>query len=169
MRKTLIALFVIYLALLVWVILWKAHLPFIGRDDMREIKLVPFVSGEGYGSSAPVELLVNLLLFVPLGMYLAALRARLPALIVIGVSVALEIAQFVLATGSSDVTDVIVNTAGGLIGLGLFTALRPKLPALVGVLGVANVLALVAIAVYTRSFPVMPPGGGVVIQSFVTF
>ncbi len=169
MRKTLIALLAIYLALVVWVVLWKAHLPFIGRDDMREIKLVPFVSGDGYGSSAPEELLVNLLLFVPLGIYLGALGVRYAALLVVGVSIALEIAQFGLATGSSDLTDVIVNTAGGLIGLGLFMLLRPRLPVLLWVLGAANVLALLAIAVYTRSFPAMPLGGGVVIQSFVTF
>ena len=107
--------------------------------------------------------LVNLLLFVPLGIYLAALGARYIPLMVVGVSVALEIAQFVLATGSSDLTDVIVNAVGALIGLGLFALLRPRLPALVWALGGANLIAIVAIAVYTRSFPTMPPGGGVTI------
>jgi len=164
MRRILIALFAIYLALLVWVVLWKAHLPFIGRDDMREIKLVPFVSGEGYGFSDPYEVLANLLLFVPLGIYLGALGVKGAVPIVIGTSLALEVAQFVLATGSSDVTDVIVNTAGGLIGLGLFALLRPKPRLLVWTLGVGTALAVAAIVVVIASFPRMPHDG-VLIQS----
>jgi len=160
MRRTLAALFAVYLAVLVWVVLWKAHLPFIGRDDMREIKLVPFVSGEGYGFSDPYEVLANLLLFVPLGIYLGALGVKGAVPIVVGTSLALEVAQFVLATGSSDVTDVVVNTVGGLIGLGFVIALKPKPRVLAVVLVAGTVLALVAIFLYSRTFQTMQPGMG---------
>ncbi len=161
MRRTITALFAIYLALLVWAVIWKVHDPFIGRDDMREIKLIPFVSGDGHGPSALVEVLANVVLFVPLGLYLAALGARWKPLVIVGTSVALEIAQFALATGSSDVTDVIVNTAGGLLGVGIAALVKPRW--LVGVLIAGTVLAVVAIYLYSRTFPVMQPGGGVTI------
>ena len=160
MRKTLIALFAVYLALLVWLVLWKAHVPFIGRDDMREIKLVPFTAGDGYGFNDPYEVLANLLLFVPLGIYLAVLGVRAKVPIIIGTSLALEVTQFVLATGSSDTTDLIVNTAGGLIGL-LFARV-PQKP-LAWVLGIGTALAIVAIVFVILSFPRMPHGGGVTI------
>jgi glycopeptide antibiotics resistance protein len=164
-RKALIALFAVYLALLVWAIVWKVHVPFIGRDDMRGIKLVPFAAGDGFGFSDPYELLANLLLFVPLGIYLGALGARGSVPIIVGTSLALEVAQYVLATGSSDITDVIVNTAGGLVGL-LFARVPHK--PLVWVLGIGTALAIVAIVVVIVSFPRMPQGGGIVIQSVVT-
>ena len=160
MRRTLIALFAVYLALLVWVILWKVHLPFIGRDDMREIKLVPFAPGEGYGFNDPYELLANLLLFVPLGIYLGVLGVKGRVPIIVGTSLTLEVAQYVLATGSSDITDVLVNTAGGLVGL-LFARVPPK--PLAWVLGIGTALAIVAIVVIIVSFPRMPQGGGVTI------
>ena len=44
-----------------------------------------------------------------------------------GASLVLETAQHVLSTGSFDITDVIVNTAGGLAGLGLLALARRRL------------------------------------------
>lgn len=127
-RRALIGLFVVYLGLLVWLVMWKLHVPFIGRDDMREIKLVPFVRGGGYGANSPVEALGNLLVFVPFGMYLAALapgwRWWRAAAAAATLSLVFEVAQYVTAAGSSDSTDVIMNTAGGLVGFGLVALAR---------------------------------------------
>jgi glycopeptide antibiotics resistance protein len=36
-------------------------------------------------------------------------------------SVAVEIIQYIFAIGATDITDVITNTLGGFIGLGLYT------------------------------------------------
>ena len=38
-------------------------------------------------------------------------------LIIAGISLLLEITQYILAIGSSDITDLITNTAGGLLGI----------------------------------------------------
>ena len=125
-RSRLAALFVVYLALLVWTVLWKLEVPWVGGDRM--VKLVPFVATDGAGASAPLEVVVNLLLFVPFGLYLGLLvparRWWALAGVVAGSSLALEVGQYVLAVGRSDTTDVVVNTAGGLVGLGL-AAVRP--------------------------------------------
>lgn len=163
MRKTLTALLAVYLVLLVWAILWKVHEPFIGRPDVRGIKLVPFFSGDGFGASDLVEVLANLALFVPFGIYLAALGVRWKLPIIIGASVALEVAQYVLATGSSDVTDVIMNTAGGALGLGLYALWRPRPRVLVWTLAAATVAALVVIGVTIASFPRMPGSGSLIV------
>ena len=48
---------------------------------------------------------------------------------VAGASLGLEVAQYVLAVGSSDITDVVVNTAGGLAGIGLLALARRRLRA----------------------------------------
>jgi glycopeptide antibiotics resistance protein len=43
-----------------------------------------------------------------------------------GTSLVLEALQFGLAVGRSDIADVVANTAGGLIGLGLFGLARHR-------------------------------------------
>jgi glycopeptide antibiotics resistance protein len=113
-------LFVVYLTLLVWAVLWKFHVPDLSGEGIRALKLVPFVASEGFGVSRPSEMLANLLLFVPFGVYLGVLapRRRIRSIVVVAAltSGALEATQYVLASGSSDVTDVILNTAGAVCG-----------------------------------------------------
>ena len=158
----LIGAFVVYLALLVWGVLWKFEMPFVGAAWAlpRPFKLVPFVASGDAGASEPLELLANLLLFVPFGLYVALLAGRWRWWAATGVfaasSLLLEIAQHVISTGSFDITDVIVNTVGGLAGLALFVAarrvLRDRTDAVVGrVLVVGTAVALVAVAVFAVS------------------
>ncbi len=127
-RGHLATLFAVYLALLGWTVLWKLDVPWVGGERM--VKVVPFVATGGAGASAPLEVVVNLLLFVPFGVYLGLLAPARPwwalAGVVAGASLALEVAQYVLAVGRSDSTDVVVNTAGGLIGLGVVALARSR-------------------------------------------
>ena len=59
-----------------------------------------------------------------MGVYLQILlpKCRLHAklIIIAGTSLLLEAAQYVLAIGRSDITDLLTNTAGGLLGLALY-------------------------------------------------
>lgn len=166
-RRALALLFAVWLVLLVWLVLWKFHAPYLGRDDQRAIKLVPFVPVGDFGASAPYEVLANLLLFVPLGVYLALLapswRWHRIALVAAGASLALEVTEWIIAVGSSDITDVIVNTAGALAGIGLVDLARrrlgTRLPRIAtGVLTGLTLLAFVVIGIHIASFPAPPPG-----------
>jgi glycopeptide antibiotics resistance protein len=120
--------FAVYLALLVWVVLWKLGTPWVGDAATRVVKLVPFLPYGGAGASEPVELAINLVLFVPFGLYLGLLAPswswRKVGGAVAGASVALEVCQYVLAIGSADVSDVLVNIAGGLVGFGVLALAR---------------------------------------------
>jgi len=125
-RALLIALFTVYLVLLNWVVLWKLELPYVGASGVRPVKLVPFVSADGFAANSPLEVGVNVLLFVPFGIYLALLvphwrRPQSTAVFAVS-SLGFELTQFVLAVGSFDTTDLIANTAGGLIGLAAASA-----------------------------------------------
>ena len=117
----LVALFVVYLLLLGWIVIWKLEVPWVGGE--RVIKLVPFLATSEAGASAPAEVLVNLVLFVPFGLYLGLLAPARPwwraAGTVVLASLVLEITQYLLGVGRSDITDVVVNLVGGLAGLGL--------------------------------------------------
>lgn len=165
----LVVLFVVYLVLLAWIVLWKLEVPWLGVDAQRVLKLVPFVSTADAGASAPAEVAVNAVLFVPFGLYLGLLAPSWPWWKATGVvacaSLGLEVAQYVLAVGSSDVTDVVVNTAGGLVGIGLLALARRRLPAstttvMAGVCSIGTVLALLASGLVVASPMRYAPGGG---------
>jgi glycopeptide antibiotics resistance protein len=156
------ALFVVYLVLLTWIVLWKLEVPYLGASGMRHIKLVPFVPSGDAGASAPFEVVANLLLFVPFGLYLGLIAPSWlrscwkVAGVVAGASLALEVAQYVLAIGSSDVTDVVVNTAGGLAGIGLLALARRTLQnraasVMIQSCSVGTVLSVVAVGMLVAS------------------
>ena len=110
-------IFVLNAAFLIWAILWKCSVPFIGDGTQRAINLVPFHGNTGW------EMQFNVLLFVPFGFLLSAVMTKkipLQFVAVISISVLLEVVQYILAVGRSDVTDILLNTLGGVIGTGAY-------------------------------------------------
>ena len=161
-RGILILAFAIYLALLVWVVLWKLEVPWIGEAaaSLRPLKLVPFVASGDAGANAPTEVIINAVIFVPFGLFMGALT---PAWtwwkaggVVLGASLTLEIVQHLISTGSFDTTDLIINTAGGLIGYGISVVLRRRLGTrtpriLARICVIITTLALAAVLVFVAS------------------
>jgi glycopeptide antibiotics resistance protein len=115
----------IYLLLLAGVVLFK--LPFYSPslDGVRVLNLIPLQgSFDENGALGLSEIVSNVLLFIPSGVYVCLLknewsftRKILP---VIGLTVAFEVAQFIFAIGRSDSTDILGNTLGGVIGIGIY-------------------------------------------------
>lgn len=115
-------LFFIYLAILVWIILFKFVFSWDDLPHLRSINLIPY--GESViinGKLDISELWQNVLAFVPLGIYLGMLNPKgkvWKKLVLIAItSLILEVFQYILAVGASDITDLINNTIGGIIGL----------------------------------------------------
>jgi glycopeptide antibiotics resistance protein len=139
-----IVLFVIYLALLVGIILFKFPFNYQLTENGRELNLIPFegsFSSHRFGVSEVVE---NVLIFAPLGIYLSMLFpwsfAR-RVLVVAAVSVVFEAIQYAFAIGRSDITDVIENAAGGIVGMAVYLLARRFLVTRANT--VLNVVALV--------------------------
>jgi glycopeptide antibiotics resistance protein len=107
-----------FLFFLIWAILWKCGVPFIGDGTERTVNLLPFRGNSTW------ELQFNIAIFVPFGFYLAAAKPNLSLLkkilITLLTSFAFEVVQFALAIGRSDVTDLLMNTLGGIIGIAGF-------------------------------------------------
>lgn len=125
-RNTLtIILFVVYMLLLTGVILFK--LPFYSgelSDGIRVINMIPFRgSFDENGIILLREIIYNILLFIPLGIYICMLKDEWSfikkALAVIGLSLSFEVIQFIFALGRTDVTDILGNTLGGILGIGI--------------------------------------------------
>ncbi|GHU82759.1 hypothetical protein AGMMS50284_5150 [Clostridia bacterium] len=107
-----------YLLFLTWAILWKCGMPFIGNDVDRTVNLLPFSGNTNW------ELQFNIIIFVPFGFYLAAAIPKLSllrrVLVTLATSFVFEAVQFVLVIGRSDVTDLLMNTLGGVVGIAGF-------------------------------------------------
>jgi glycopeptide antibiotics resistance protein len=74
------------------------------------------------------EVILNVVIFVPLGIYAGILFKRWPfgkkLFFFFLVSLVVEGLQFILAVGAFDITDIITNTSGGIIGLMIFKAIE---------------------------------------------
>ncbi len=99
------------------------------REINRSFNLIPFHSIMEYLSGGTEEVkrfsygnvVGNIILFIPLGLYLPLLRKdkriRTNLLFVLAASLFAEIVQGLFGIGASDVDDLILNCAGGFIGI----------------------------------------------------
>ncbi|HGM1125542.1 TPA: VanZ family protein [Clostridioides difficile] len=118
-------LFAVYFCILIWVLLFKMSFSFEELDFNRSINVVPFsgstiVNGKIYIN----EIINNILVFVPVGIYTCMLKQNWSIIkkfsVAFFISFIIEVLQYVFAIGSSDITDLIGNTIGGAIGVGIF-------------------------------------------------
>lgn len=119
-------LFFVYLLLLAWIILFKLQFSISGLDTVRSVNFIPFHYDREIGKSFHLkETFENVLIFVPMGIYLQMLlpklKFRTKLIMIAGISLLLETAQYVLAIGRSDITDLLTNTVGGLLGLAIYS------------------------------------------------
>ena len=120
-----VALFVVYLLFLVWVIIFKLGFSLNEIGTIKAYNFVPFHYEDGHNIRFHFsEIRDNVLIFVPMGVYLCLLFKKIPfggkAALIFAVSLALECFQYILAVGSFDITDLITNTTGGLVGIGVY-------------------------------------------------
>lgn len=113
-------LFGIYILALVWILLLKLGVQFSYMDN-RQVNLVPFEPLVHNRRLDYKELIANILVFVPLGIYTGILFkhwAFWKKMAFVGAaSLLCEALQYILRIGSFDITDIITNTSGGIIGL----------------------------------------------------
>lgn len=150
-RRLTWGLFVVYFLILTWLILgkmqpnWDWLLCLLdGHSGMRSLNLIPFAAPRIInGQPDYSEVWQNLLVFLPFGLYMGLLRPKhplflrlLPAFLT---SLLFELIQLFSGIGAADVTDLLSNTAGALLGLLLMALLsrilKPR------TLPVANLLA----------------------------
>jgi len=120
-------LFTIYLIVLSWTLLFKLGVRFSYMGN-RRINLIPFNEPLILNGKVDVgEIILNVVIFVPLGIYAGMLFKRWffgkKLFFFFLISFILEGLQFILAVGAFDITDIITNTSGGVIGLLVFKAI----------------------------------------------
>lgn len=100
------------------------------RELPRLYNLVPFqlfwdqYSKFGITGIIDSNILGNIIMFIPTGIFICVFtKSKNPYHYIYAIpviSIFIEITQFILATGSLDVDDIILNSTGGFIGVGIF-------------------------------------------------
>lgn len=166
--------FICYLLLLGY-ILFFSRTSLFGLFDReraisRSVNLIPFGSINAYlaGSGttglsgiAFQNVIGNIVIFIPLGVYLPLFkkdkRSTVSILIIFAVSLCTEMIQWVFGIGATDVDDILLNVFGGLIGIVLFQIFRlvlreeKRVRLLVGILSVAG-MPLIYIFLFVLRF-----------------
>lgn len=125
MKKTTHILFTIYLFLIIWIILFKLSVSIEQLPHFRSINLIPFY----YPNKTTYqikEVIENMIIFIPFGLYLKTLNIHNSRTIFLGflLSFSLELSQYIFGIGASDITDLITNTIGVIIGVGIYQLIK---------------------------------------------
>lgn len=119
-----LCLFGIYLFILVWTVLFKGQLSLDQIGRYHNINLIPFEGSIRInGKIDYLEIFANVFVFIPLGLFLSEqkqFRFVQMLVLIIGISVTIEVLQYIMWIGVTDITDVIGNTIGGIIGIGIY-------------------------------------------------
>jgi len=143
-----IALFVIYLGALIWILLFKMGVHFSYMRTGRSINFIPFSQPVILNGKIDAgESIMNVVIFVPFGMYAGILFQRWllgkKILLFFFVSFLVEASQYITGLGAADITDVITNTLGGTIGLLIYTGIEKAFKSSVKAQKFINVVATI--------------------------
>ena len=150
-------LFAVYFIILVWILLFKMSFSIDELYKNRSINIIPFmgsviVIGRIYIS----EIINNIVVFIPVGIYVCMLKKDWPILKKISVgffiSLGIEVLQFVLSIGATDITDLIGNSFGGIVGILVFylfsKVFKNKTNNIINILAlIATILLIVLISI----------------------
>lgn len=152
------ALFVVYLAVIVWVLLFKLGVRFSYMEG-RSINLVPFSEYLFGGQQDISQVILNVAVFIPMGVYVGAISdasfGRKLIFFLLS-SLFLEICQLVFRIGFFDITDIITNVLGAVIGYSLYLLFiklfgnRERARRLINLLGAIGTVLLVTFLVLLK-------------------
>lgn len=98
-----------------------------GRYFSRSINLIPF-NDLFEGVYNKLDIFGNMILFIPFGLFLKILlphNSFFKNIVSFSlVSFCFEALQYILAIGASDITDIIYNVIGGILGIGIYNLLK---------------------------------------------
>lgn len=127
-----VTVFSVYCLLLIWLVVFKLTLPGDELSSYRSVILIPFSRPDPVSLSFELEeMVMNVIVFIPLGLYLSVLNMpkKIWARVLTGFAVSLifESVQYIFEIGTTDITDLINNTVGTIIGVLLCYGLRKLL------------------------------------------
>ena len=123
-------IFLLYIGMLLRITVFRSSFGSYPLCSHGQIELVPFVGLiQIFHNSVGMFLYLfvgNLVWFVPLGLLLPVLTKARKATILwgLGLSLYIEVSQYVFGTGVSEVEDLILNTAGTAVGYLIYIGVK---------------------------------------------
>lgn len=159
-------IFFVYVLLTIRIILFKdVPIYAIFKGMFRSVNLIPFytiwqfiIDNNISFMRATVNIIGNIGIFIPMGIFFPIvfkeLNKKTMITAIIFISLGFETIQYILALGSSDIDDIILNSLGGIIGIAIYinmTKLFPnniiKFKAIIGTSLVLGVIGLGIISI----------------------
>lgn len=153
------ALFLLYIAAMSWIILFKFALPeqLYSIKTARVLNLIPFNDLIVGKPMSALETIGNVIIFIPFGIFVSMMledsSVRDRILLGMFLSISYETIQFILSIGVADATDVFTNTVGCAVGVGLYTLMRKLIRS---EFTAKRVVVICSAAVCVPSFAMMP-------------
>jgi glycopeptide antibiotics resistance protein len=127
-NKLTMTLFIIYLIALLWILVFKLGVRFAYMEN-RRVNLIPFREPLILNGKIDLgEMILNTVIFIPLGIYAGILFERWnfgkKVFLFFLTSLTIEMLQFIFRVGAFDITDIITNTFGGIVGLMIFKTIE---------------------------------------------
>lgn len=134
-RTLIIYLFIIYIVYLMYLTLFSCY---YGRGYFhRSLNLIPFKTMVEYLHSNYnpriifTNLIGNIAAFLPMGLLSPLIFKRINSFkkitwIIFISSLTIEISQYILGVGTTDIDDIILNTLGGIVGFCLYSFFKDK-------------------------------------------
>lgn len=105
---------------------------FLKTSSFQSINLIPFHTITDYlsngGFFSLINVLGNIVLFIPLGIYLILFNHNkgifINTLWSVFISVAVELLQYLFKVGATDIDDIILNGLGGFLGIIIYKILH---------------------------------------------
>jgi glycopeptide antibiotics resistance protein len=155
------SLFSVYLIALYWIIVLKFNLTAYHDRVERAINMIPF--REAVLFQSPIDwndTLLNILIFIPFGLYVGLLWEKWSIVrkiaLFFSASLVLETSQYTLVVGAFDITDLINNTLGGILGLLIMMMLertfqsRAKAQRLVNIICMVGTVLIFSLLIYMK-------------------
>ncbi|GAA0864741.1 VanZ family protein [Paraclostridium tenue] len=147
-KKLTIGLFIVYFLVLTWIILFKMNFSFEDLVSPRSINLIPFGDSTIVNDRIDIkEIIYNMIVFIPFGIYVCMITDKWSVLkkilSIAGVSLSYEVLQFIFAIGAFDITDLIGNTFGGVVGIAIYYFISKLFKSNQKMNKVLNIIALI--------------------------
>jgi len=150
--KLTFGLFIVYFVLLIWIIVFKMQYSLNDLPNFRGLNLIPFAGSIIKNNQLDYsEIIQNVIVFIPFGLYLSMIKPDWPfwkkSISIAGVSLSFELMQFLFAIGGADITDLIGNTLGGVVGIGSYIVfsriLKEKTIKILNILALTGTICIV--------------------------
>lgn len=123
--------FIFYTLFILWNILFKyvSPLEIFSNDRFfsQTLNIIPF-NDVFKGNFNKMDIYGNVILFIPFGIYINMIikdaKLSKSICIIAVISFIFEVIQYILGIGASDITDIITNTIGGIIGIGIYIIIK---------------------------------------------